>query len=298
MSAVLRKKIEARAGVPPSVLQLQSFWETLEEQVGGWARDCYGVEGEASLARRRVVHGPEALKTLESQSGFFFSAEASPGLAAVAIDTAGAVQNAAIRMKQPADGLSDASPLFLKLLSEQAATGLGERIAERALNSAMGFHPLTSEPSQAASGFDETARYLQVEYHIDIDGTPSGIWLFHPFEFVQTYMRTYAREMADQKIHSRHNIQKRLSDSVRASTVVVDAVLDRVSLTIGECFQLQVGSVVTLSGADTAQLLLTTDTLNGGVDIGSGELGVWKTQRAIKLNTPILESFAQELADL
>ena len=298
MSAVLRKKIEARAGVPPSFLQLQPFWQTLAGQVSDWTRDTYGVESEASLERRRVVCGPEALETLEAQSGFFFSAEASPGLAAVAIDTAGAVQNAAIRMKQPADGLSDASPLFLKLLSEQAATSLGGRVAEGALNSAMGFHPLTSEPSLAASGFDEAARYLQVEYRVEINGKLSGIWLFLPFEFVQTYMRAYAREMADQKVHSRHNTQKRLSDSVRASTVVLDAVLDRVSLTIGECFQLQVGAVVTLSGADTGQLRLTTDTLNGGVDIGSGELGVWKTQRALKLNTPILESFAQELADL
>jgi flagellar motor switch protein FliM len=105
------------------------------------------------------------------------------------------------------------------------------------------------------------------------------------------------RDAADNKAQARHHSRKSLSDSVLASTTTLDAVLDRLSLTIGECAKLEVGTVLPLSGADAGKLSLSADTLNGCVDIGSGELGVWKRQRALKLTTPISENFAQEIVD-
>jgi hypothetical protein len=43
---------------------------------------------------------------------------------------------------------------------------------------------------------------------------------------------------------------------------------------------------------------LQAETVNGSVDIGQCEMGVWKRQRALKLKTPILEPFTRELAKL
>ena len=43
MSAVLRKKIDSGAGVPPSILQMQEFWEQLLSKTDDWARDAFGI---------------------------------------------------------------------------------------------------------------------------------------------------------------------------------------------------------------------------------------------------------------
>jgi flagellar motor switch/type III secretory pathway protein FliN len=79
--------------------------------------------------------------------------------------------------------------------------------------------------------------------------------------------------------------------------MTLDAVLERLSLTIGECAKLEIGTVLPLSGAVAGKLSLTAETINGSVDIGSGELGVWKRQRALKLSTPVSVSFVQEIAE-
>jgi hypothetical protein len=68
-------------------------------------------------------------------------------------------------------------------------------------------------------------------------------------------------------------------------------------MTIGECAKIEVGTVLPLAGADAGRLSLSANTINGSVDIGTGELGVWKCQRALKLRTPNSENFAQEIVD-
>jgi two-component system OmpR family sensor kinase len=56
--------------------------------------------------------------------------------------------------------------------------------------------------------------------------------------------------------------------------------------------------VIALPDVDTASVSLRAETVNGAVDIGKCEMGVWKQQRALKLKTPILEPFTRELARL
>ena len=298
MSAVLRKKIESGTGVPPSILQLQIFWQQLQVCTRDWARNTYGGEAEPVLAARRVVAGQAAQTLLDEQVAFCFSAEASPAVCALAIDNAGAARNAASRMHQDIDSITDASPLFLKLLSEQAVGTLW-RLVETGLFShtpAGNASPLV-DPSGAAGQFDATSRYLQVEYNLTLEGQVSRVWFLFYFDFMQGFARDSLRQQVRQKVQARHQSQKTLSDSVRASTIALDAVLERLSLTIGECSALKVGSVLPLT-SDAGNLSLSADTINGSVDIGSGELGVWKRQRAVKLNTPISECFAREIADL
>ena len=299
MSAVLRKKIEAGAGVPPSILQLQAFWQQLQAKTCGWAEETYNAATSAEPGLRRVITGKQAQQTLEGQIAVYFSSVASPGVAALAIDTAGAMRNAAARMHQEPESLTDASPLFLKLLSEQAVADLWRTVWIGVLGGKdTGSQVPIADASGAAGGFEADARYLQVEYQLLLDGQPSRVWIMLEFEFMRGFARDCQRQLADQKVQARHHSQKTLSDSVRASTIVLDAVLDRLSLTIGDCAKLEVGSVLPLSGADAGQLNFSADTINGSVDIGSGELGVWKRQRALKLSTPISESFAREIADL
>ena len=298
MSAVLRKKIEAGAGVPPSILQLQQFWLQLQTRTRDWAGETYAADCALTIGARRVVNGRDAQKTLDTEIAFYFSAEASPGLCAVAIDNAGAARNAAARMHQDVDTITDASPLFLKLLAEQAAVALWGDVAAGILNARATKAPPLAEAGGAAGRFEGTSRYLLIEYRLDMGEQVSRVWYAFHFDFMQQFARDSLRQIADQKVQARHHSQKTLSDSVLGSTITLDAVLDRMSLTIGECSKLEVGTVLPLTGADAARLHLSADTMNGRVDIGSGELGVWKRQRALKLKTPISESFAQEIADL
>jgi flagellar motor switch protein FliM len=80
--------------------------------------------------------------------------------------------------------------------------------------------------------------------------------------------------------------------------ITVDGVLNRLTLTIGQCSRLEVGQLIALPDVDTSRVSLRAETVNGTVDIGLCEMGVWKQQRALKLKTPILEPFTRELANL
>jgi len=296
VSAVLRKKIDAGAGIPPSILRLQHFWLQLLTCTRSWAADTYEIQPEMTLRSRRVVDGPQALQKLESETGFYFSAKTSPGLAGIAIDMAGAIRNAATRMGQDAGSLGDASPLFLKLLAEQAGLELGRGIAVTLLKTGDSVAS-SADPAGAAGRFDAASRYLMVECELQLGEEVSRVWLAFAFEFMQQFAVSSQRAAAEQKANSRNHSQRSLSNSILASTTTLDAVLDRLTLTIGECAKLEVGAILPLAGADAGRLSLSADTINGCVDIGSGELGVWKRQRALKLTTQISESFAQEIVD-
>ena len=296
VSAVLRKKIDAGAGIPPSMMQLQPFWLKLQTCTREWAADTYGILPDISLASRRAVSGAEARQTLDQEAAFYFSATLSPGLAGIALDSAGAVRNAAVRMDQDIDSLADASPLFLKLLAEQAGLDLAQAVSSDLFKTEQGV-TATADPAAAAGGFNAANRYLVIEYKLQLDEDVTRVWFAFAFDYLQKFSASSLRDAADHKAQARHHSRKSLSDSVLASTTTLDAVLDRLSLTIGECAKLEVGTVLPLSGADAGKLSLSADTLNGCVDIGSGELGVWKRQRALKLTTPISENFAQEIVD-
>jgi flagellar motor switch/type III secretory pathway protein FliN len=296
VSAVLRKKIDAGVGIPPSILRLASFWLQLQTLARNWAADAYGLIPDITLSNRRVVNGIEAQRKLEEETGFYFAADVSPALAGVAIDATGAIRNAAVRMAQEVDSLCDASPLFLKLLAEQASLGLCQSVSSALLNTDHNV-TATADPSVSAGHFSGANRYLLIEYELQMEGGASRIWFAFSYDFIEKYVALSQRDTAEQKARARHHSRKSLSDSVLASTATLDAVLERVTMTIGECAKLEVGAILPLSGADAGRLSLSADTISGSVDIGAGELGVWKRQRALKLTTPISAGFAQEIVD-
>ena len=299
MSAVLRKKIDSGAGVPPSILQMQEFWEQLLSNTDDWARDAFGIETQPIVSSRKVIGGRAANALLENPFTLFFAADVSPGLCAVAMDERCAIQCAATRLHQDAAGLEGASALFLKLLSEQPTLSLWQQFAAgMADHNTQMQKPPQVEASGVAGGLDATSRYLEVDLTLTFDGQTSQIKVLYFLDYMQRYARTYVRQLAERKSKACSQSPKSLSDSVRASAIALDAVLDRMTLTIGECSQLEIGNVLPLNSADAGRLSLSAETVNGSVDIGSGELGVWKRQRAVKLHTPISESFAREIVEL
>jgi hypothetical protein len=278
---------------------MQEFWEQLLSKTDDWARHAFGIETQPIVSGRKVIGGRAASALSDNPFTLFFAADVSPGLCAVAMDERCATQCAAARLHQDAAGLEGASALFLKLLSEQPTIALWQQFAAgMADHNVQTTKPPQVEASGAAGGLDAASRYLEVDLTLAIDGQTSQIKLLYFLDYMQRYARTYVRQLAERKAKACSQSPRSLSDSVRASAIALDAVLDRMTLTIGECSQLEVGRILPLASADAGRLSLSAETVNGSVDIGTGELGVWKRQRAVKLHTSISKSFAQEIVEL
>ena len=115
--------------MPPSILQMQGFWAQLLSRTEEWAMETFDLESQPILSSRRVVTGRVAADMAENPFTLFFASDVSPGLCAIAFDAASAVRCAAIRLRQDPSSLEEASPLFLKLLSEQPTVALWQKLA-------------------------------------------------------------------------------------------------------------------------------------------------------------------------
>jgi Type III flagellar switch regulator (C-ring) FliN C-term len=299
MTSVLRKKIEAGAGISPTILQCSEFWDALQIKVGSWAFETFATEFRAIPDARRVVAGNVATGQLDGLLSFVFNAKFSPGICAIAIDEMGAGLNAALRLQQPADDLDGISPLFRKLLFETQAIALWRSLATGLSDHlVVGSQAPFSEYPQAAGGFDPAERYLMVGYTCAIKEQRTRFWIVYHLDHVQRRAAEFERMAAQSRGASAGKGRDALRASVKSSTIMIDGVLDEISMTIGQCSRLEVGQVITLADVDTANVSLRAETVNGTVDIGKCEMGVWKQQRALKLKTPILEPFTRELARL
>jgi hypothetical protein len=299
MSSVLRKKIEAGAGIPPTILQFHEFWEPLQGKVAAWMYDTFGVETKAIPDARRVATGNVVSHQMDSLLSFVFNGKFSPGLCAISIDEGGAEFNAMQRLQQEGGGLEGVSPLFKKLLFETPAIALWRSIASGFEDhTVLGSHAPLSELSLAAGGFEPANRYLMVGFSCGRDGMQARVWITYNLDYVVRLATIYAQHAATLREAASSRGRGALRESVRSSMITIEGVLDRLTMTIGECSRLEVGQLLTLPEVDTANVSLRAETVNGTVDIGHCEMGVWKQQRALKLKTPILEPFTRELAKL
>jgi flagellar motor switch protein FliM len=130
------------------------------------------------------------------------------------------------------------------------------------------------------------------------DGMQARVWITYNLDYVVRLATIYAQHAASLREAASSKGRGALRESVRSSMITIEGVLDRLTMTIGECSRLEVGQILALPEVDTANVSLRAETVNGTVDIGLCEMGVWKHQRALKLKTPILEPFTRELAKL
>lgn len=296
MPSVLRKKIEAGAGLPPTILRNQDFWEALHGGMAQWASEAMDGAIAPAPEVRRVMTGDDAREFLDQRTVFFFNSAISPGLCAVGADTAGAARCAAQRLGQDFDTARQSTPLFLKLMFEAPAVALWRRLAAD-LESHDGSiqSPPMGGPHQAAGGFEPASRYLLVAYGVMPDAMRSQAWAVFSLDYVLRQTLLAEQRAADSK---RRNASPALHASVMTSSIRLDAVLDRITMTIAECSRLNIGDVIPLPDTDPRFVSLSADTVNGSISIGQCEMGVWKRQRALKLKQPMLEPFTQEVAKM
>ncbi len=299
MSSVLRKKIEAGAGIPPTILQFHEFWEPLLAVVNAWAFNTFGPDAKAVCDIRRVVPGNIASSQLEAELAFFFSARTSPGLCAVAVDEIAACTNAAVRLQQSTSDLAGVSPLFQKLLFETSAIELWRLAAgELSGHSVFGSQSPLCDCSQSAGGFDPAERYLMAGFTCVLNDQRARVWVVFLLDYVQRQSVEAQQSPSQQPKTGSEKARDTLRESVKSTMISIEGVLDRIPMTIGQCSRLEIGQLIALPDVDTTRVSLQAETVNGHVDIGECEMGVWKSQRALKLKTPILEPFTRELAKL
>ena len=295
VSTVLRKKIEAATGIPPSILRAQRFWDGLLSGVRGWAEASLGAQADVRLGSRRIELGPDVPIILESGYSHAFAADVAPGLCALAFDDAVARLNASRRLQQDIESLGETSTLFLRLLSEQPAVVLWQR-----LGGALHGHvpsagtAALADWNAATGGFSDGTRYLLAELVLDLSGKTATLTLIFDLNYVKHVNRN-SKQTGKGSGQASASAREALRDRVRETAVTIDAVIDRLSLTLGACADLKVGQVLPLPEADPSRLSLMAETVDGSVEIGAGELGVLKQQRALKLTTAVNASFAGDI---
>ena len=296
MSSVLRRKMGTGSGLPPTILRYHDFWDGIHQSVSEWASQS--VDGSVPQAplMRRVYSGSAALEALEQRTAFYFNSRVSPGLCAIATDGPGAARIVAKRLSQDIEGAREASALFMKLMFEAPAVTLWRSAAgslEGHVSDTIA-SPL-SEPSQASGHFETDSRYLVASYAVMPEALQSQIWLVFDLDYLMGCAHEAERRAAE---HTRPVASRVLRESALASSIRVEAVLDKISMTIGECSRLKVGDLIPLPDTDPGSIRLNAETVNGQIEIGQCEMGVWKRQRALKLKQPVLEPFTQEVAKM
>lgn len=296
MSSVLQKKIESGAGLPPTLLRYQAFWDSLQTAVAPWAQANLNGGVLPHPEVRRVLPGPEAREMLDRRTAYYFNARLSPGICAVATDGSGAARVAATRLSQDVETSSEAPALFLKLMFEAPAIALWRDLAgvfDGHDGEAPG-SPL-SEPGLASGAFEASKRYLLTAYSVMPESLRAQVWIVFDLDYLLAGAAEADRLAALSKRPARGHMQA-LHDSVMTSTIRIDAVLDHVQMTIGDCSRLKVGDVLPLPETDPRFVTLQAETVSGNIEIGQCEMGVWKRHRALKLKEPVLQPFTEEIA--
>ncbi|MEL7539272.1 MAG: FliM/FliN family flagellar motor C-terminal domain-containing protein [Pseudomonadota bacterium] len=293
MSGVLQKKLESSGGLPPSVLQNQAFWMSLETIIANWLNDTLGGENQLRLQSREVCRGTALNEDLFGAYLFGFSSETPDFIVATSIDNLIAARVAAGKLEQDAESLAEAPQLFLQLLLEKPATDLANAVA-----AAFG------AISEDGDGLDTVAfESLEIEgsclliyYLCDIEGQAIRIGVALKLDRVIAYAASVGDGVASGEAASGPNAASLSESRVQNSSVQLNVIIDRVPMSVAECVRLEPGSVITLPGTDRSKLTIAAKTVDGPVDIAIGELGVWKHQRAVRLKTEIEPTFLHEVS--
>ena len=293
MSTVLRKKLESSGGLPPSVLQNQSFWMSLESVIANWLNTTVGGENELRLQSREVCRGTALTDDLFGAYLYGFQSESNDFILGVSIDNLIAARVAAGKMEQSVDALAEAPQLFLQLLLEAPASALATDIVTT-------FGQLDSDGAGPETvpleSLDVEGSCLLIYYLCDIEGQAIRIGVALKLDRVIAYAST-----AEDGVASADGASEITADSINGarvqnSSVQLDVIIDRIPMSVADCARLEPGSVISLPGTDRSKLTISAQTVDGPVDIAMGELGVWKHQRAVRLKTEIEPSFLQEVS--
>ena len=290
MTGVLRKKIASASGIPPSLLRNQAFWQRFSDCLSDWVLDTFHKETAVRLARRRVVPG-KVVQDVDPDGLFFtFRDDQETGVSGVIFERALVAHYAAQRLGSSADETSDVSDLFQRLIMEDA----GFRLFLQ-LSLLLGLCDVNSLERSALkpTELSPIGKYLTISLAFDLGEGTCKVHLVLNYDVLKSSMSGNGKRVGKQQFKLSPKI---LRDTVQASEIEINAVLDQVDLNVGLCTRFEVGQVVPLAAAELSDLRLIAQTMSGETEVARGEMGVWKQNRALKLHTPISEGFLRDVS--
>lgn len=303
MSEVILKMMRSAGGISPSLLGCDAIWTPLATACARWASASLGLQLVGEVAGKTPLANTETEEQIREQFGYICLPCEAGGLRAISISRPLAQQYVAKRLKEPVEAIETSPPLFLRLMCDKPARALWSDIRE-----ALPIGPVLPkdftvvDPAGMPGALDDAGRMLRIHVALrdkaDSEGLSDPFWLSIYFEL--DALEAYAAE-AEAQLASARSVRPAINrdglrKSIRASSIGLEAVLTHVPLTVAACSRLKVGQVVELPDAEAGKLALHARTMTGSVEISQAELGNWKGQRAIKLTTPILENFIEEIS--
>ena len=287
MNSVLRRKIDLGSGVPPGILRAANFWRCMTCAVAAWVEQTHAVKSQVDVIDQAILTGKQTEEKLNSPFCFVFQPNPESGFCGAKVAKFLAAQYASERMRQSLEHLDSASDLFLKMLYEEPMGRLYVFL-EGCLTQSE-FEDRDTAPSfrEPKAGLLDIEKILQVELRIEWEGREVQITLWFEYNAIKRATDSSKESFLPENPHAREI----LSEQLRQSRLRFDAVLDEIHLTIGEVSKLSVGQILRLPSSNTESLNIVVDTMQGGIEVSTGELGVWKQFRAVKLNKPLDAQF-------
>ncbi|MEM5518856.1 FliM/FliN family flagellar motor C-terminal domain-containing protein [Henriciella sp. AS95] len=311
MSSVLLQKIRSAGGISPVLQQCAPLWSALETAGERWAKAIFDHELSAEVVQKTPLSGKDAEQRISERFGYICLPYSTTGLRAVALDSTTAKRYAAIKLKQGSDALGQSPRLFLRLMCDQPARALWKELTKAIpVGPELPSDFSVVDPAGLPDSFDPEEKLLRVVVTLSEAGGGEDGWLLeggeespelHLYYETASLMR-YAANLQSKASKMKSTAgaagQENLRKQMRTSSIKLDAVLERLQLSLADCSRFEVGQVLALPDVEPGILSLCAETMHGSVAISQAELGTWKGKRALKLTSPILESFAQEIAEI
>lgn len=300
MSVALQKKIDLAGGVSARLLEMDAFWQVMLEAIDSWLKAYTSDVSTPNIAARVALAGNSAAKATEETHGLVFAESVSPELYAISFNETLARTLAASRLRRATDTLDDIPDVFLKLACEEPARGLWQKLYDTVPGLTKGSDCVSvGGTDRIESRLERETRTLRVAIDFDHGMTETKLFLLFDMEQLERITRGFEKIMARAKPAKDSPAQETLRAIVKQSHLHLSVHVEQIEMSIAECAALEIDDVLPLPGIDMSELTLCAETLDGGlIELGEGELGVWRHLRAIKLTAPLDEEISRELAEL
>jgi hypothetical protein len=296
MGLALRRKLAAKTGIPDRILNAEDFWANICGTVSLWAEKF--IQGASDIKLNdRVLIDSEALKDqVLAPFSYLMGRGDEDIIGAIRVSKFCAAKHGASRLGVELSDLNDVPDIFLTLVFEKSLSPLFMTLQRVLTPNA---EPVDEDVFNTVEGAARLGRglsFVQIDLDLQIDDRDVQVNLWLKYDDVRHVTEhSYERRPLPTQDNSARTI---LASHVKRSGMTFHAIVDRMTLTLGECVDLSIGQVLPLSEASLDRLALSVRTLNGDVTICSGELGSWKNNRAIKIRTEPDAGFLQNVGEL
>ena len=296
MSLALRRKLAAKTGIPERVLNAEDFWGNICGTVSLWAEKFIPGANDVNLNDRVLIDSEALQDQVLAPFSYLIGWGDEDIIGAIRVNKFCAAKHGASRLGVELSDLTDVPDIFLTLVFEKSLPSLFMSLQRVLMPNAEPVDEGVFETVESRARLGRGLSFIQIDLDLKIDDrdVQINLWLKYGDVRQATENSDEARPLPAQDSGARTI----LASHVKRSGMTFHAIVDRISLTLGECIDLSIGQILPLSEASLERLALSVSTLNGDITICNGELGSWKNNRAIKIRTEPDAGFLQNVGEI